>query len=200
MTLFIKYFTALFFTGYLMAAFVWPSIRTYKQTGINPITFGRSDNAHDFIGKWFKVLLALIPLSIAVFCISSRLYAYLLPAEFLSGPVLQWSGIVLCLLSLAWTITAQWQMGKSWRIGIDEKHQTELVQSGLFSVSRNPIFLGMQVTLLGFFFILPNAVTLLVLVAGYLLIQIQVRLEEDYLSGQHGESYYQYQKSVAQFI
>lgn len=200
MTLFIKYFVALFFVSYLLMAFVWPSVRTYRQTGIRPVTFGNSDNAHDFIGKWFKILMALIPITIAIFCISSSFYKYLLPATFLISPLLQWSGIVLCLLSLGWTIIAQWQMGKSWRIGIDEKYLAELVQSGLFGVSRNPIFLGMQVTLLGFFLLLPNAITFLVLLAGYLLIQIQVRLEEDFLFKQHGERYREYQEKVSRFL
>ena len=34
--------------------------RTYKQTGINPITFGKTDNAHDYIGFVMKVLIALL--------------------------------------------------------------------------------------------------------------------------------------------
>jgi protein-S-isoprenylcysteine O-methyltransferase Ste14 len=74
-------------------------------------------------------------------------------------------------------------MGKSWRIGIDEERPATLVRQGVFGLSRNPIFLGMMVTLLGLFLSIPNAVTLLVLALGVVLIQIQVRLEEEFLSG-----------------
>ena len=43
------------------------------------------------------------------------------------------------------------QMGKSWRIGIDTENKTDLVEKGLFTVSRNPIFFGMRMALFGFF-------------------------------------------------
>ena len=196
----VKYFTTIFFVGYFLIIFVWPTIRTYRQTGINPLTFGSADNAHDFIGRWFKLLLAFIPFTIGVFWINGRLYHYFLPAHFLQDPALQWCGMVLCALSLVWTAIAQWQMGPSWRMGIDEQHPTELRTAGLFARSRNPIFLGVLVALLGFFLLLPNALTLVVLIAGYLLIQIQIRLEEAFLLQQHGARYENYKAHVRRFL
>ena len=97
-------------------------------------------------------------------------------------------------------LIAQNHMKKSWRIGIDEDVKTELVQNGLFKISRNPIFLGMRTMLLGLFLIIPNAVTLVVLIAGELLAQIQVRLEEEFLTRTHGESYRAYQKQVRRWL
>ncbi|RYZ51295.1 MAG: isoprenylcysteine carboxylmethyltransferase family protein [Sphingobacteriales bacterium] len=196
----IKYFSALFFLTYVVVAFVLPSARAYALSRVNPITFGRSDTVHDYVGRWFKIILAFIPFAIIVFIIDRTWYEYLLPAHFLEEPEVQLTGIVLCLLSLAWTIIAQWHMGSSWRIGIDENHTTDLRQNGAFKYSRNPIFLGMLVTLTGFFFLLPNAITLVVLVVGYLLIQVQVRLEEEFLSKQHGEAYYLYRKEVRRWL
>ena len=67
-------------------------------------------------------------------------------------------------------------------------------------MSRNPIFLGMRLTLLGLFLILPNAFTLVVMVAGDLLMQIQVRLEEDFLTKTHGETYLNYCKRTRRWI
>jgi protein-S-isoprenylcysteine O-methyltransferase Ste14 len=57
-------------------------------------------------------------------------------------------------------------MGASWRIGIDSANATELVSKGLFSVSRNPIFLAIRLALLGFFLVAPNAATLAILAAA----------------------------------
>ena len=44
---------------------------------------------------------------------------------------------------------AQSQMTTSWRIGIDKKNKAKLVTHGLFSLSRNPIFLGVLMGNLG---------------------------------------------------
>jgi protein-S-isoprenylcysteine O-methyltransferase Ste14 len=91
-------------------------------------------------------------------------------------------------------------MGNSWRIGIDEEKKTPLVQSGLFRFSRNPIFLGMIITLLGVFLTIPNALTLLFLSLGFVLIQIQVRLEEEFLTRTQGEGYAEYRRQVRRWL
>ena len=88
----------------------------------------------------------------------------------------------------------------SWRIGIDEKSSALLVQHGLFGISRNPIFLGMIVMLVGLFFTVPTAVTLMVTVLGIVLIQIQVRLEEAFLLQRYGKAYREYQSHVHRWI
>lgn len=66
-------------------------------------------------------------------------------------PSLRVFGWALLLAALAWTLVAQAQMGDSWRIGIDSANSTALVTSGLFAISRNPIFLAMRINLLGLF-------------------------------------------------
>lgn len=91
-------------------------------------------------------------------------------------------------------------MGESWRIGIDEERRAPLVRKGVFGLSRNPIFLGMISTLLGLFLVIPTAVTLLVLGLGVVLIQIQVRLEEEFLSGAHGRDYEEYRSDVRRWL
>ena len=109
-------------------------------------------------------------------------------------------GVLLLLLSLVWTGVAQSQMGEAWRIGIDTEHRTPLVQKGLFGISRNPIFFGIMVTLLGFFLTLPNAITLLAFVLGAVLMGVQVRLEEEYLNRLHPEDYQAYRRRVRRWI
>jgi len=200
MTTIIQYFSVIFFATYLLVIFVWPTVRTYRTTGINPLTFGSSDSAHDFIGRWFKVLIAAMATTIGIHCMGEDSYRFLLPARFLVNYNLQLTGMLLCTTSLVWTAIAQYQMGASWRIGIDVKHAAELKKTGLFSISRNPIFLGLLTTLFGFFLLLPNALTLLYLVSGYLLIQIQIRLEEEFLEKQHGTSYHDYKERVRRLL
>ena len=91
-------------------------------------------------------------------------------------------------------------MKNSWRIGIDTETKTELVTIGLFSISRNPIFFGMILSLIGLFLTTPNALTSLFLILGYILIQIQIRLEEAFLIKEHGQNYLLYKQKVRRLI
>jgi len=185
----LRYFLPAFLVAYFLAAFFWRSYIVWKRTGVNPVLFKGSDNAHDFIGRIFKLLFAIIVAIVVAYSLSPEAYRYSVPIEWLEHTWLKWLGVSLLILSLIWTIVAQAQMGVSWRIGIDSEHRTPLVQTGVFSISRNPIFLGMMLTLLGLFLVIPNALTVLTFFMGVVLIQIQVRLEEEFLNRSHGVEY-----------
>ncbi|MDP3353178.1 MAG: isoprenylcysteine carboxylmethyltransferase family protein [Flavobacteriaceae bacterium] len=109
-------------------------------------------------------------------------------------------GLGLLAIALVWTIIAQNHMRNSWRIGIDKETKTELITSGLFGLSRNPIFFGMIISLVGLFLTIPNALTGIFLILGYILIQIQIRLEEEFLSIEHGQNYTNYKQKVRRLI
>lgn len=196
----IGYFLVIYLVFYFGAAFVLPSYRVWKKTGVNPVTFRGADTAHDFIGKLFKIVMLVLTLAVIIYAFAPNFYFYLLPMEWLENRAVQYFGIVLLFASLAWTITAQIQMGNSWRIGIDEERETALVHSGLFRFSRNPIFLGMMMTLTGVFFAMPNALTLLILALGFVLIQIQVRLEEEFLTRTRDKEYVEYLERVRRWL
>ena len=83
---------------------------------------------------------------------------------------------------------------------LDEKSESTLVQHGLFGVSRNPIFLGMLIMLVGLLLILPTAATLTVSALGVVLIHVQVRLEEAFLAEKYSDAYMNYQKRVRRWI
>ena len=148
----LRYFLPLYLVVYFVTAFLWRSFVVWKKTGVNPVVFKGSDSAHDFIGRVFKALFAVIVVVVVIYAFVPGGYEYLLPFHWFEVRWMRLTGIVLLLISLAWTILAQAQMGNSWRIGIDDEHKTELIQSGVFSLSRNPIFVGMTLTLLGLAF------------------------------------------------
>jgi protein-S-isoprenylcysteine O-methyltransferase Ste14 len=185
---------------YFAVAFVWRSVVVYKTTGINPYVLGGSDNAYDYIGVTFRLTFLAVVGVIVLFSAFSPFYDYAAPLRWLERDFVRWFGLALLVGSLVWTAVAQFQMGASWRIGIDKKNRTELVETGLFRVSRNPIFLGMRLALAGFFLTIPNAVTLSTLVLGDVLMQIQVRLEEEHLRNLHGARYAEFCRQVRRWI
>jgi protein-S-isoprenylcysteine O-methyltransferase Ste14 len=200
METFSKYFLLAYFLLVFGLAFALPTYRVWKSTGHSPYKLGNSDSAHDYIGRYFRLTLLACAFVVMVFVFTPDLYQQFLPIGPLSNPILFWVGSLLLFLALTWVLIAQSQMEKSWRIGIDQEVKTELVQRGLFTLARNPIFLGMRVMLLGLFLVLPNGLTLTILTTGEILMQIQVRLEEEFLTRMHGQSYLDYQNKVNRWI
>ena len=196
----LKIYLPIYLILYMLVAFVIPTYRTYKQTGINPITFGKNDNAHDYIGFIMKVLIVLLFVAVLTYSMSEKMYSYLVPISYLQTQILTITGLALIHIALVWISFAQFQMSNSWRIGIDEENKTKLVTDGVFSISRNPIFLGMIISVLGLFFIVPNALTFFLTITTYIVIQIQIRLEEEFLQKQHAQDYVNYKLKTKRLI
>jgi protein-S-isoprenylcysteine O-methyltransferase Ste14 len=97
-------------------------------------------------------------------------------------------------------LTAQWQMGASWRIGIDEAAKPGLVDTGLFRVSRNPIYLALLVIVTGYLALLPTLWSLALWCAAYLFVRLQIAAEERYLRSSYGEAYEAYARCVGRLI
>ncbi len=200
MTLF-QVFLPTFMLLYFFQVFVIRSYVQWKRTGQNPFVFSRSGNAHDYIGFVFKIMTALSVCVIILFTFFEDIYSrYLGGMDYLVITELQWTGAGILILAFVWTIIAQYQMSNSWRIGIDYEEKTILVDKGVFKLSRNPVFLGVLLIYMGVFFIAPNAVTFMLFVLCYFILQIQTRLEEEYLVGIHGQDYIDYKKKVRRWI
>lgn len=198
--MFEKIYILSFLVVYFLIVFVVPSVRVKRKTGINPYVFKNTDSAHDFLGKVSAPITSLIFIVALVNLVYPVGMQYLAPFNWLEISVSKITGFAIVHLALLWIVIAQVQMSNSWRVGIDHSAKTELKTNGLFSISRNPVFLGMLITLAGVFFILANAITLLVFVASTLLFQVQVRLEEEYLKGVHGVPYSNYCLKVGRWF
>lgn len=185
---------------YFLLVFVIRSLWLWKKTGINPLTFNKSDDAHGYNGKVFTAISILELLVVGIYAFKNDWYEYLLPFWYLEHAILIKTGWALLILSLILVWVAQSQMSNSWRIGIDEKNESQLITKGLFSVSRNPIFLGIMIANMGLFLVLPNAFTLLIVALSTTSINTQIRLEEAFLRSQFGSVYEEYSSRVRRWI
>ena len=185
---------------YFLFVFVIRSFLLWKRTGVNPLTFNKTDDAHRFNGKVFTVISFLELIVVGIYAFKNSWYEYLLPFWYLGNPTLIKIGWGLLILSLILVWIAQSQMENSWRIGIDEKNRTQLVTKGMFCVSRNPIFLGIMIANVGLFLVIPNAFTLLIVSLSTISINTQIRLEEEFLKCEFGVEYEKYSKKVRRWI
>lgn len=185
---------------YLLLVFVLRSVILWKQTGVNPFVFGNTEKAHDFIGRVYKLMVLFTWVSIGSYSFFPAFYNYLKPIDYLENEQVKFSGLILLVISFLWTSVEQYQMLKSWRIGIDYEEKTELICTGLFKYSRNPIFLGVLLSYLGTFLIIPNILSFSIMLVTFVTIQTQVRLEEEYLENVQGQEYLDYKKKVRRWL
>ena len=189
----------LFFILFVAMAFFRPTWRLWRRGRVNALVLPRDDSVEGFVGRWFRAVVAGIFLLLAAMSLG-LLPAAPAPLPWLELPATRTAGWIVLVLSLLWVMAAQARMGSSWRIGIDGASRPPLVRTGVFAISRNPIFLGMRGSLLGLVLVLPNAFTLAILVAGDILIQVQVRLREEHLSAAHAHDYERYTTTVRRWI
>jgi protein-S-isoprenylcysteine O-methyltransferase Ste14 len=191
----VAYFTLWIFSLFFLRAWI-----VWRRTGVFPVIVERGNTPHGFLARYLFVLCSLESVAIVFFAFFREKYFLLLSFSFMEYSILRLIGIGLMIPSLLLMFKAQAEMGVSWRVGIDRAHKTELVAKGLFRFSRNPIYLGLLATVLGLFLVLPNLVTFLVLTQGWLGLQLEIRLEEEFLRVQHGQSYLDYCKRVRRWI
>ncbi|MBP2617532.1 methyltransferase family protein [Chryseobacterium jejuense] len=196
---FIRFFIPIYFIMFFAVSFLGVSIAVAKKIGKNPNVLPKGDSAYALVGWYFKLILAVL----CIYAILPLLFPNI-KEEFnihiLDADLFRSSGMGLMLLAFIWVVIAQLQMRDSWRIGIDEHMKTELITTGLFQYSRNPIFFGMTLSLTGFFFAFPTMIAFFLLIIGSILMQIQIRLEEEHLLRQHGSVYLTYKKRVGRML
>lgn len=200
MTVSLNFFLYAYFFAFVLFCIILRNIWLYRKFGINAIQFGQQDGAQSITGIYFKLLPLASFAVLLLWHLKPALYQELGAITALEIAPVRSLGIIFLCFSLVWVIIAQAQMGSSWRIGIDKNTCTEFITNGLFQFSRNPIFVGMMAMALGYFLVLPHALTLGILVLNIALIQVQEALEEEHLLSQHGEVYVQYCKEVRRWL
>lgn len=128
----------------------------------------------------------------------------LLPQSFgdpmFQSPVLKAIGCILILGGLITFFLSLVSFGSSWRIGIDSQKPGQLVTTGVFSFTRNPIFLFIDMLFFSVWLIYGTLFFLATAVLVILVIHYQILQEERFLEGFYGEAYIAYKKNVRRYI
>ncbi len=166
--------------------------------GMKAFVFGQTDK-RDFF---------LIP---AVLLVFYQLLAFIFPLPKLFGnsfvnalwypwAILRWFGVAVCFLSAAFFFLSLVSFGSSFRVGVDIKRPDKLVTTGMFSISRNPLYLAFLALFLGLLIIFPSLWFTLVLIAAFLVLNRQISVEEHFLRTHYGQAYHLYCRRVRRYI
>jgi protein-S-isoprenylcysteine O-methyltransferase Ste14 len=177
----------------LMAGMVASRVVILRRGGIEAMKFGKLDRK-DFILPPFALFYFYLVFAAAFH------WPSITAQRFFQSVLVEWIGVLFCLLGLALLLGSLVSFGKSFRVGIDTERPDRLVTDGIFAFSRNPIYLAMWSIFLGQFLIFPNIILLLYLLGALWLVNRQVLREEAYLKVHYGEEYMRYCKQVRRYI
>lgn len=166
-----------------------------RRQGIRVIVFGQTDRS-DFI---------LVPLVFAIaYTTLARTFGLpiwdVLIRPFWSGELAGWIGLALCVVAIAGFALTLISFGNSFRVGIDVNKPDKLITSGMFAVSRNPIYVSFLLFFTGLFLVHRNIVIAVAIVLFALAIHRQILREEKFLAGHYGDEYKAYRKKVRRYL
>ncbi|HLO34125.1 MAG TPA: isoprenylcysteine carboxylmethyltransferase family protein [Anaerolineales bacterium] len=186
-----RYLAAL--TLLLLVGMVLTRVLLMKRRGIEAMNFGKTDKTDFLIPPFALFYFYLVFAAAFGFPTVSR-------QEFFQSEAISWIGVLFCAAGLSLFLGSLASFGQSFRVGIDMEHPDQLITTGVFALSRNPIYVAFGLILLGQFLIFPNWILFVYLVAGIWLFHRQVLREEAYLKGHYGQEYLEYCRRVRRYI
>lgn len=112
----------------------------------------------------------------------------------------QTAGLGIIVMGYIVFVAALISFGTSWRVGVDKEGPGELVTTGVFSLSRNPVFVFIDLYFFGMWLIVGNLFFLVSAVAVIGAMHYQVLQEERFLNEHYGERYIAYQNRVRRYF
>jgi len=177
---------------FFILAFAIRNIKTYLST------------RQSIKGKSNKLTFSILISTLIYLIILLRLVIlepeWILELKFFDSLVFRYIGFVLIAIGFVFGILALIAMKKSWRVGIKYEQKTELVMNGIYRLSRNPYFFSYDILILGYVFIFPSIVLMILLVVLAAIFHSMILEEEKYLTSVHGDKYLAYCRTVNWYI
>ena len=149
----------------------------------------------------YSILLFIVTIIIAITSIlSENINELFIPVPLLSNDYTIFIGMFLLFLNLIISFLALIQMRDSWRVGIKEDDKTELINDGIFGITRNPYFLSYIVLFLAYILLVANILLIISSLIAIFSIHKMIMKEEKYLEALHGEKYLDYKNNVPRYF
>ena len=182
--------------------FIGRTLLLMKQ-GIKPFVLAKGKKG---IKRIIELLFAvgLILWSLEIVFHSMKIDFHLVPTQFIAIlfniMLLKILGTIIIMIGLVILTLSFIAFGKSWRVGIDKENAGELVKKGIFSLTRNPIFLFIDIYYIGTFLVYPNIFFLILMILTITGMHYQIIQEEYFLLSQYGDEYKNYMNKVRRYL
>lgn len=183
----IQFATLLVLTLYLIAFFAGSALAA-KSAGRSIWLFGSARGADRLAAIGFRASFALALAGPLLYAIAPTLPGL----DPLWRPNPEWlalPGHLIAVSGAMLAFAAQMAMGASWRVGVHAEATGDLVSEGIYTLSRNPTFLGQTALLVGVAFAAPTLPGIIAALLFFSSAQMQIRSEEAVLLQTHGEAF-----------
>ena len=196
---FTRIYLAVFYTA--VALFYTVRIITAKKNTHSELVFlGQPFCSHWWNHMTFRLFRALIWLTCVIRIFFPSLDEYLGVIAIFERNLMLILCNVLLTVGFLMTIIIHFSMKQKWRSGVDPQGPKALITDGFFKHSRNPIFVSVGLSQLGFFLALPSIFTLVCLIIGLYTLYKQTIVEEQHLVTIFQDNYKIYQSNVRRWI
>lgn len=185
------YFGALIIV--LLPLMVLTRIAILRRRDVTAMKFGATDKTDFFIPPFALFYLYLI---------FAHAFGWPTPSytQLLSETWPAWLGVFFCAIGAGLMLGSLVSFGTSFRVGIDTEQPDKLITTGVFAITRNPIYVAFGFVLAGEFLIQPTWVMLAYMVAGFALFHRQVLREEAFLRERYGADFQAYAARVRRYL
>jgi protein-S-isoprenylcysteine O-methyltransferase Ste14 len=185
-----------------LALVVGRTITLRVRDRTNPITLSLSKGFLGFMELSLFIGVNLWALAVLAhsFPLESRPLPWLLGSPLIDAPPAKISGVILIVVAFALLISALQALGCSWRLGIQEDLQGDLVTGGVYAFTRNPIYLFFNLYFVGTFLINGSLFFLLFAILAAANLHYQILQEEKLLASVHGQAYQRYCASTPRYV
>jgi protein-S-isoprenylcysteine O-methyltransferase Ste14 len=174
-----------------------------RQTGIDPLALRplhRANTATRYVERTLVLGAIALNVDIIVNALMPQVAAESLAIPLLrESEILGWVGLAMLAGGLALDAIALFNMGESWRVGIDHLHPGPLVTTGIYSRVRHPIYTAAMLMACGQAFVTADIMSIPVAAAALVGLPIQAHLEEEFLAGCYGATYVDYCERTRRF-
>ena len=171
-------------------------------TGVNPIVVGRGKGTWRIVEILSLGSLLLWITEVVLHAVHSRydIFPQKVNVAVLGAAAVKIAGVVLVSLGLITFILAFLNFGNSWRIGIDRKKPGALVTKGIFSITRNPIYLAFDLLSFGMFLMNGTWFFLIFALLAAVACHFQILREEEFLRRQYGQEFADYCRRTPRYL
>ena len=166
-----------------------------RQYRIRAIVFGQTDKyVYMFILSTVLIAYAAAASTFGVLIWSPLIH------PFWTSQAPGWIGLLLCFISVIGFLLTLISFGKSFRVGIDGNAPGKLITTGMFAISRNPVYVCMMILFAGLFLIHNNIAVTVVILLFVPVLHRQILREERFLASHYGNEYEEYRKKVRRYL